>query len=61
MNPLVFTERDESLLNFLTPALLFVIGLVVLAIGAIGLILINLYIPILVPDGTIATLQVNLF
>ncbi|MFX0079780.1 MAG: lysostaphin resistance A-like protein [Candidatus Hermodarchaeota archaeon] len=58
---MVLKERDESLLNFLSPALLFVIGLVVLAIGAIGLILINLAIPILVLDATIATLQVNLF
>lgn len=61
MKPLVLTERDESLLNFLTPALLFVIGLIILTIGAIGLILINFMIPILIPDGTIASLQVNLF
>lgn len=61
MNPLVLIERDESLLNFLSPALLFVIGLVLLALGAIGLILINFLIPVLIPDGVIATLQVNLF
>jgi membrane protease YdiL (CAAX protease family) len=61
VNPLVFIERDESLLNFLSPALLFVIGLVILSTGAIGLILINFSIPVLIPDGVIATLQVNLF
>ncbi len=61
MNQLVFTERDESLLNFLSPALLFVIGLIILALGAIGLILLNFLFPLLIPDGTIASLQVNLF
>lgn len=61
MNPLVFKERDESILNFLTPAFLFIIGLLILAIGAIGLILINFFIPVLIPDATIASLQVNLF
>ncbi len=61
MNPLVFKERDESIFNFLTPTFLFIIGLFILAIGAIGLILINFWIPVLIPDGTIASLQVNLF
>jgi membrane protease YdiL (CAAX protease family) len=61
VNPLVFKERDESIFNFLTPAFLFIIGLFILAIGAIGLILINFWIPVLIPDGTIASLQVNLF
>jgi len=61
VNPLVFKERDESIFNFLTPTFLFIIGLFILAIGAIGLILINFWIPVLIPDGTIASLQVNLF
>ncbi|MDO8122783.1 MAG: type II CAAX endopeptidase family protein [Candidatus Hermodarchaeota archaeon] len=58
---MVFKERDESIFNFLTPTFLFIIGLFILAIGAIGLILINFWIPVLIPDGTIASLQVNLF
>jgi len=61
VNPLVFKERDESIFNFLTPTFLFIIGLFILAIGAIGLILINFFTPVLIPDSIIASLQVNLF
>jgi len=61
VNPLVFKERDESIFNFLTPSFLFVTGLFILAIGAIGLILINFFTPVLIPDSIIASLQVNLF
>jgi membrane protease YdiL (CAAX protease family) len=61
VNPLVFKECDENFFNFLTPAFLFIIGLLLLAIGAISLILLNFLIPVLIPDGVIASLQVNLF
>lgn len=58
---MVIVERDESLLNFFTPAVLVVIGLLVLSLGAIGFLLVAFVIPIMVPDAIIASIQLNLF
>jgi membrane protease YdiL (CAAX protease family) len=61
VNPVFIKERDESFLNFFSPSILIIIGLLVLSIGAIGLIIVNYWIPILIPDPTLATIQINLF
>ncbi len=53
-------ERDESFLNFLTPAVLIMVGLLILSIGALSLILINFFIPLLIPDPIMASIQMNL-
>ncbi len=58
---MVIEEHDERFLNFLTPSVLIVIGLLLLSIGAIGLLLANFFIPILSPDDIIFSIQLNLF
>ncbi len=54
-------ERDEGLLNFLTPSVLIIVGLLLLSTGALAILLVNSLIPILIPDATIAAVQMNLF
>ena len=53
-------ERDNGFLNFLTPAILIMVGLLVLNLGAISLILIHFTIPVLIPDPVMASIQLNL-
>ncbi|MFX0169792.1 MAG: lysostaphin resistance A-like protein [Candidatus Hodarchaeota archaeon] len=57
---MVIQERNETLFNFLTPALLIMVGLLILNIGAVGLILIHFFTPVLIPDVTMANIQINL-
>jgi membrane protease YdiL (CAAX protease family) len=54
------SERDEHFLNFLSPALLITIGLLLLSIGAFSAILLNFFFPILIPDPIMASIQINL-
>ena len=60
MTTVVLEERKETLLNFLSPAILIQVGLLVLNIGAVGLILIHVLWPVLIPDVTMANIQINL-
>ncbi|MFX1317838.1 MAG: lysostaphin resistance A-like protein [Promethearchaeota archaeon] len=53
-------ERDEGLLNFLSPAILVMIGILVLSIGALSLVLLHYFIPVLIPDQIMANVQINL-
>jgi membrane protease YdiL (CAAX protease family) len=54
-------ERNETLLNFLTPAILIQVGLLILNIGAVSLILLHVFLgPLLIPDLTMANIQINL-
>ncbi len=54
-------ERDETFLNFLTPAILIMVGLLILSIGALSLIMVHFSIPVLIPDPIMASIQMNLF
>jgi membrane protease YdiL (CAAX protease family) len=56
----VLEERNESISNFITPAILIQVGLLILNIGAVGLILIHVLWPVLIPDVTMANIQINL-
>ncbi|MFX1566702.1 MAG: hypothetical protein ACFFCH_12000, partial [Promethearchaeota archaeon] len=53
-------ERDEGLLNFLSPAILVMVGILVLSIGALSLVLLNYIVPVLIPDPIMANVQINL-
>jgi len=55
-----FKERNETITNFLAPALLIIVGLLILNIGAVGFILIHFLTPVLIPDLTMANIQINL-
>jgi membrane protease YdiL (CAAX protease family) len=57
---LVIQERDESFLNFLTPSVVIILGVVLLTIGAVALVFINFIVPILSPDDIIQNAQMNL-
>lgn len=53
-------ERDEGLLNFFTPAIIIIIGLLVLSIGALSLIMVQFFVPVIIPDPIMASIQMNL-
>ena len=53
-------ERDEGFLNFLSPAILIMVGLLILSIGALSLVLLNFFIPVLIPDPIMGSIQMNL-
>ncbi|MFX1510367.1 MAG: lysostaphin resistance A-like protein [Promethearchaeota archaeon] len=53
-------ERDEGLLNFLSPAIIIIIGLLVLSIGALSLIMFHFFVPVIIPDPIMASIQMNL-
>jgi len=53
-------EREEGFLNFLSPAILIPVGLLLLSIGALSFVLVNFFIPLIIPDQTMASIQINL-
>ncbi|TRO55089.1 CPBP family intramembrane metalloprotease, partial [Candidatus Bathyarchaeota archaeon] len=53
-------ERDEGFLNFLSPAILVMIGILVLSIGALSLVVLHYFVPVLIPDQIMANVQINL-
>ena len=57
---MVIEERNETITNFLAPAFLIILGLLILNIGAVGFILIHFLTPVLIPDLTMANIQINL-
>lgn len=57
---MVIHEENGGLLNFLSPAVLTTIGLLLLGLGAWSLAALDFIIPILPPDSIMATIIVNL-
>lgn len=57
---MVIYEQNERLLNFLNPAVVTTIGLLLLGLGAWSLAALDFVVPILPPDPIMATIIVNL-
>ncbi|MFX1576484.1 MAG: lysostaphin resistance A-like protein [Promethearchaeota archaeon] len=53
-------ERDEGFLNFLTPAVIIVVGLLLLSLGALSLVLLGYFVPVIIPDPIMSSIQINL-
>lgn len=56
---MVILEKNEGLLNFLSPAVLITVGLLLLSLGAYSLVILDFVIPILPPDHIMANIIAN--